>query len=285
MNPVEVISRAEAISFLSKPAPSRVSRRWNGSGFEKGLKRKLPRHNRGPGAAVDYVNYGLRNQNGKLVAVARIGPAPYGNAPAKAAVSKPLARHTAYLMRQCAVGISRDELQAFIRGYLARFRGDMLARNIGRAQEGKSPFDFRYLLSLDDPQERLIESPRWGVLTEAGAATGKVYIRAGALDAGETSGGKRPVRYLAPDGTLRATYQNGKNHAARLARKGLPLIYESRKRRFVWVLAEPGTPEYVAWRKALPVWVKEPVWGQDGLGWIQPRLLWKPRWFRLIPAT
>jgi hypothetical protein len=227
----------------------------------------------------------MRNDKGKLVAVARIGPAPYGNAPVRAAVGADLAPHTAYLMRQCALGISQDELQAFIRGYLARFRADM--GNVAALQclefgEAKLPKvrrkpdrHFRYLLSLDDPRERLIETPRWGVLVEANAATGRVYIQAGALDAGETGGGKRPVRYINPDGALRAAYQNGRNRAADLAREGLPLIYEGRKRRFVWVLAERGTPEYAAWRRALPAWVKEPEWGRDGLGWTQPRLLWQ----------
>jgi len=123
--------------------------------------------------------------------------------------------------------------------------------------------DFRYLLSLDDSRERLIEAPHWGVLSEASAATGKVYLQAGALDAGETTGGKRPVRYIAADAALRAIYQNGRNHAARLSQEGHTLIYEGRKRRFVWVLAERGTLEFAAWRKALPAWVKEPEMGGE----------------------
>lgn len=282
---LEIISRLEAMRFLAKPQPARRPRVWNGSGFTKGCKRRLPRHNRGPGAAGDYINYGVRNDSGKLVAVARIGPAPYGNAPVRAAVGEDLAPHTAYLMRQCAVGISQDELQAFIRGYLARFRTDMLARNAERSRAGKPSYDFRYLLSLDDPRERLIETPRWGVLAEVNAATGRVYLQAGALDAGETGGGKRPVRYITSDGEVRATYRNGRSRAGDLARKGLPLIYEGRKRRFVWVLAARGTPEYAAWRRALPAWVKEPVWGQDGLGWIQPRLLWQLIRFPLASAA
>jgi len=282
---VEIISRPEAMGFLARPQSAQRPRVWNGSGFAKGSKRRLPRHNRGPGAAVDFINYGLRNDRGKLVSVARIGPAPYGNAPVRAAVGVDLAPHTAYLMRQCAVGVSKEELQAFIRGYLARFRADMLSRNADRERAGKRPYDFRYLLGLDDPGERLIETPRWGVLAEAGAATGQVYIQAGAFDAGETGGGKRPVRYIAPDGTVRAAYQNGKNRAADLAREGLPLIYEGRKRRFVWVLAARRSLEYAAWRRALPAWVREPEWGRDGLGWIQPRLLWAYLRIRLASAA
>lgn len=74
---VEIISRAEAIATLSRPA-TRCT--WFG------LKYKAShRVSRGPGAAIDLVNYGLL-VGGKCRAVARLGPTPWGNVPAVAAV-------------------------------------------------------------------------------------------------------------------------------------------------------------------------------------------------------
>jgi hypothetical protein len=66
------------------------------------------------------------------------------------------------------------------------------------------------------------------------------------------------------------------NVAAEKAAEGLPIIREGVKHRFLWVLAPKGTLEYAAWRRALPRWVREPEWGENGLGWTQPRLLIQP---------
>ncbi len=261
MGSAEIISRKDAIAFLDKPQSSvRTLLMWNGENFGKGVKRKLPRHPRGGGPAVDYVNYGMRNANNKLVAVLRIAPTPYGNAPAISAVGSEAAPYTAYLSRLMAVGISTEDLVLFVKSCVNRLHKD-LARN-GR--------DIRYLLSLDDPEGRLIETS-FAILSESQGAAGKTYISAGALNAGQTRKRKQAIRYITPEGDIRSIYQSGKNISA--AAVGLPQITEGIKHRFVWVLADPLTPEYKIWRSALPTHIKTPIWGDDGLGWIQPRLL------------
>ena len=110
-----------------------------------------------------------RNASGKLVAVLRIGCAPHGNAPMIAAVGKDLAQHTAYLMRLAGVGLPADDLVGFVQASTLRFRSDMLVRNPERERKGLPPRDYRYLLSLDDPFARLIESPAWDILAASNA--------------------------------------------------------------------------------------------------------------------
>lgn len=67
---VEIIRRKEAIEILSKPTYRRT---WFGQKF-----RAPSRNHRGPGAAVDLVNYGLVI-NDKCRAVMRIGNAALPN--------------------------------------------------------------------------------------------------------------------------------------------------------------------------------------------------------------
>ncbi len=271
----EIIPRQEAIAFLAHPQPAWLDKIWTGATLGR-LKVKVPRNRRGPGPSADLINYGAY-LNGKvsasstrrLVAVLRVAPCPYGNAPAKAALGADLAPHTAYLSRLGAAGISHTDLVAFLQSALARLRSDLRER-------GK---DYRYLLSLDDPTARLIEMPggfpfdklRAG-LSGGNGVTGKVYVEAGALDAGATRACE-PTRYVDNQGRLRSVYQSGKNVAAKAAADGLRLIREGPKRRFVFILAPAGSVEYATWRQALPVWVREPTWGDNGLGWVQPRLL------------
>lgn len=255
----QIIPRPEAIAFLSKPKSDRIERLWDGVGFSP-AKYKTPRNTRGPGGAVDLLNYGGFSPAGKLVAVLRVGMAPYQNKPAIAAVGKALAPQTAYLMRLAGIGLSHADLVAFVQSAILRLRRDL-------AERGR---DFRYLFSLDDPTERLIEGA--GVLRLSHAVTGQVYLEAGALHAGVTQARRQGGRYV-DGGQIRSTYQNGKNLTAEITAGGQRIIQEGLKHRFVWVLAPKGTLEYAAWRRALPEWVCEPEWGENGLGWIQPRLL------------
>ncbi|HNS37845.1 MAG TPA: hypothetical protein PKM01_08675, partial [Anaerolineaceae bacterium] len=101
----EIIPRQDAMDFLTHLQPKWLDRVWT-DGVLGNMKKRLMRNARGAGAKADLINYGLRNANGKLVAVLRIGCAPYGNAPVIAAVGKDLALHTAYLMRLAGVGLS-----------------------------------------------------------------------------------------------------------------------------------------------------------------------------------
>jgi len=255
-----IIPRQEAIAFLAKPKADWVDRLWDGTGFNP-RKYKTPRNTRGPGGAVDLLNLGGYSPAGKLVCVTRIGMAPYQNKPAIAAVGADLAPYTAYLMRLAGIGLEHGDLVEFLTSTIQRLRSDLVER--GR--------DFRYLLSLDDPTERLIESD--SVLRCSHAVTGQVYIEAGAMHAGMTRSKNQPTRYITDDGQIRSIYQNGVNIAAQVDASGQSVIREGVKHRFVWVLAEQSSLEYAAWRRALPTWVSEPEWGLNGLGWTQPRLL------------
>ena len=259
MTDVQIIPRQEAIDFLAKPKPTWVERLWDRSGFSA-AKIRGARNARGPGSKVDLINYGLRSPSGKLLTVARIALAPYQNRPAEAAVGKDLAGCTVYLMRLGAIGIEHEALVQFVSDVTLRLRTDLATR--GRAA--------RYLLSLDDPTERLIEGR---VLRCSRGVTGKVYVEAGALHAGTTTSRGQATRYVTSDGQVRSIYQNGVNVAAEVQAQGCQIIHEGAKHRFIWVLAPRGSLEYTAWRRALPAWVREPAWGEDGLGWVQPRLL------------
>jgi len=258
----QIISRQDAIAFLAKPKADWIDKLWDGTGFNP-QKYKTPRNTRGPGGAVDLINLGGYSPTGKLVCVARIGMAPYQNKPAIAAVGADLAPYTAYLMRLAGIGLEHADLVEFLTSAIQRLRSDLADR--GR--------DFRYLLSLDDPTERLIEGD--SVLRCSHAVTGKTYIEAGAMHAGVTRSKTQPTRYITGDGQIRSIYQNGVNIAAQVDASGQPVIREGQKHRFVWVLAPKGSPEYAAWRMALPAWIREPQWGKNGLGWTQPRLVVK----------
>lgn len=48
-NMMEIITRTEAMTFLSKNQSYRRGLLWNGSGFTPNIRRNLPRHSRGPG--------------------------------------------------------------------------------------------------------------------------------------------------------------------------------------------------------------------------------------------
>ncbi len=268
---LEIIPRQEAMDFLTHLQPKWLEKVWI-DGVLSNVKKRLMRNARGAGAKADLINYGLRNANDRIIAVMRIGCAPYGNAPVTAAVGRELAPHTAYLMRLAGVGLSADDLVGFVQACMLRFRADMLERN----RKGLPPRDFRYLLSLDDPYARLIESSAWDILTASNAATGRVYLRAGALDAGMTNARRAATHYIDAQGSIHSVYCSGKNLAAEKAAQGLRVIHEGAKHRFLWVLAPKGTLEYAAWRRALPHWVREPEWGENGLGWTQPRLLVQP---------
>ncbi len=259
----QIISRQDAIAFLAKPKADWIDKLWDGTGFNP-RKYKTPRNTRGPGGAVDLINLGGYSPSGKLVAVARVGMAPYQNKPAIAAVGADLAPYTAYLMRLAGIGLEHADLVEFLTSAIQRLRSDLADR--GR--------DFRYLLSLDDPTERLIEGD--SVLRCSHAVTGRVYIAAGAMHAGVTRSKTQPTRYIASNGQIRSIYQNGVNIAAQVGASGQPVIQEGVKHRFVWALAPKGSLEYAVWRCALPAWVKEPEWGRNDLGWIQPRLLLMP---------
>jgi hypothetical protein len=272
MEGFSIIKPQEAIEFLNSVRPGRALT-WNGSEFQQGRKAHVTRHSRGGGSLVEYVSYGLLSPRGKLVAVARITPAPYMNRPAVTAVGDKLACNTVYLSRQCAVGIDGETLVEFIQEYTGRLRQDLLAHNPARQKKGKSDIDARYLLSLDDPYARIIEGAKGGILAQSNAATGKVYVKAGALDAGITKSREQPTRYIGEDGQLHSIYQSGKNLLPELRLKGARLVNEGQKRRFLFILAAPGTLEYAAWRRALPAWVIEPEWGKNDLGVTQPRLL------------
>lgn len=261
---VDIIDRQDAIEFLRKRRMVSRGEIWDGEKWVKSPKRRLPAHPRGPGASVDYINYGIRNSNGKIVAVARIGPAPYGNNPAKAALGEDLAPHAAYLMRQYAIGVTKQELLDFVRGYVDRLNSDMVDRG----------HDIRYLLSLDDPQAKLIE--REGVRRNALAVTGKVYVESGALYGGVTGSAQKATRYITEDGEIRSIYQNGKSVMAQVMDDGLPLIREGRKHRFVWVLNSGNSLVNAAWARSLPASIRPPRWGED-LGWVQPRMLFPLR--------
>lgn len=251
---LEIIPRTEAIDILSKPVPRRT---WFG------LKYQAPhRVSRGPGAAVDFINYGLR-VGGKCRAVARIGPAPWGNRPVIAAVGLDLAPYTAYLMRLWGAGIGSADLVAFLRAVTLSFPRDMRRRDPER--------DFRYLLSLDSMAGWLVEGPRW---LESPPVAGRVYHAAGALYAGISHSRAQPTRYIDPaTGQVKSVYKNGRNLSSELRRQQVRFVKDGVKHRFVFILAEPDSPQYAAYRATLPAWVQEYEWGERSLGWIQPRLL------------
>lgn len=251
---LEIIPRTEAIDILSKPVPRRT---WFGRKYQA-----PHRVSRGPGAAVDFINYGLR-VDGKCRAVARIGPAPWGNRPVIAAVGLDLAPYTAYLMRLWGAGIGNDDLVTFLQNITLSFPRDMRRRNPER--------DFRYLLSLDSMAGWLIEGPRW---LESPPVAGRVYHTAGALYAGVSRSRAQPTRYIDPaTGQVKSVYKNGRNLSSELRRQQVRFVKDGAKHRFVFILAEPDSPQYAAYRAALPAWVQEYEWGERGLGWIQPRLL------------
>ncbi|MBE7556808.1 MAG: hypothetical protein HS126_37675 [Anaerolineales bacterium] len=251
---LEIIPRTEAIDILSKPVPRRT---WFGRKYQA-----PHRVSRGPGAAVDFINYGLR-VNGKCRAVARIGPAPWGNRPVMAAVGPDLAPYTAYLMRLWGAGIGSDDLVAFLRDITLSFPRDMRCRDPER--------DFRYLLSLDSMAGWLIEGPRW---LESPPVAGRIYYTAGALYAGVSRSRAQPTRYIDPaTGQVKSVYKNGRNFSSELRRQQVRFVKDGAKHRFVFILTEPDSPQYAAYRAALPAWVQEYEWGEQGLGWIQPRLL------------
>jgi hypothetical protein len=54
----------------------------------------------------------------------------------------------------------------------------LLLYNNERAKKGKRPPDPRYLLSLDDPADRLIANDILGVLVDRQHASGKIYCDA-----------------------------------------------------------------------------------------------------------
>lgn len=248
----EIISRQAAIDFLNTPRPVWVEVAG------KLTKAKLVR-GRGAGGAVDVINYGLHNARGKLVAVMRVGMPPYGGAPARAAMGRELAARCLYLMRLSAIGISADDLRSFVTSAIQRLPKDTNGR-------------FQYLLSLDSPDDILIDGPQ-GFLSATRAATGQVYQDAGALHAGTTSKRQHATRYISPDGSIKSIYRNGENIAGKVSSQGLRVIQEGIKHRFLWVLA--AGPEYARLRKMLPAWVKDP----KPESWTQPRLLIRPIMF------
>lgn len=168
-------------------------------------------------------------------------------------------------MRLWAAGISSADLAAFIRAFSCRFPADMRRRDPAR--------DFRYLLSLDSLAGWLVEAPR---RFESPPLAGRIYHAAGALYAGASPSPARPTRYVDPaSGQVRSVYQGGRNISAELRRQpGVRFVTDGPKHRFVFILAEPGSPQYAVYRAALPAQVREYDWGEAGLGWIQPRLLW-----------
>lgn len=253
MSKALLITRQEAIAFLATPRPVWVDVAG------RLTKTKLVR-GRGPGGAVDVVNYGLRNARGKLVAVMRVGMPPYGGAPAKAAVGNELATGCLYLMRLSAIGISAEDLREFVASAIRQLPGDT---------QGK----YHYLLSLDNPDDILIDGLS-GFLSHSQAVTGQVYLDTGALYAGSTQARRQATRFVAKDGAIRSVYRNGKNLTAEVQANGERIITEGAKQRFLWVLAPPGSREYARRRAALPAWVTNPVWGEN-VGWKQPRLLSK----------
>lgn len=251
---VEIIPRTEAIAILNKPVPRRT---WFGRS-----KYKAPhRVSRGPGAAVDFINYGLR-VGGKC-------RAPWGNRPVIAAAGPDLASYTAYLMRLWGAGIGSNDLVAFLQAITLCFPRDMRRRDPNR--------DFRYLLSLDSMAGWLsakplkVEAPR---RLESPPVAGRIYHTAGALYAGVSRSQDRPTRYIDPaTGQVKSVYQNGRNISSELRRQQVRFVNDGLKHRFVFVLAEPDSPRYAAYRAALPAWVQAYDWGEQSLGWIQPRLL------------
>lgn len=254
---IEVIPRKEAIEILSKP----VSRRtWFGIKY-----RATSRNSRGPGSAVDIINYGLRVGD-KCRAVMRIGNAPWRNTPVIAAVGSDLAQLCLYVMRTWASGITSDDLVTFLRHISVQFPKDMLARYPQHPP-------YRYLLSLDSMAGWLIEDAQ-GNIFEAPPVAGRIYHQAGALYAGVTKTPAQPTRYLDPERRqLKSVYNAGRNTITELRKQGIEFFDDGPKHRFVFVLAEKGSLEYTTYRAALPPNVREFTWGEGSLGWVQPRLL------------
>lgn len=264
MATVEIIRRSEAKAFLSKPA---IKRTWFGDKFKS-----LHRHSRGPGGAADMINYGLV-ANGKCRAVMRLGSGPWGNAPVIAAVGAEQAKYAAYLMRLYGTGISTADLVNFIQITMRqRFANDMLLRRPDLPR-------FRYAVSLDELSGWLIDNPNGGFF-EGYPAAGRIYHAGGALYGGQTQRRAQPTRYVDSDGRLRSIYNAGHNLSTELKKQPqtVQFVHSGPMHRFVFILAEPGTLEYVAYRAALPGWVREFEYGDHGLGWIQPRLL--TRWLK-----
>jgi hypothetical protein len=168
-------------------------------------------------------------------------------------------------MRLWGAGISSADLVTFIRAFSRRFPADMRRRDPDR--------DFRYLLSLDSLAGWLVEAPS---RFESPPLAGRIYHAAGALYAGASRSPVRPTRYIDPaSGQIRSVYQGGRNISAELLHQpGVRFVSDGPKHRFIFILAEPGSPQYAAYRAALPPWVNEYDWGEAGLGWIQPRLLY-----------
>lgn len=247
---IEQIDRPTGMSFLAKEVRTRDV---------FGVKITTTRHRRGPGAAVDLVNYGLIVA-GKPRAVIRFSPAPFGNAPVIAAIGQPLARHGAYLMRLAGVGISSEDLVTFVRSSLLKFRADQLRKER----------DFRYIVSLEEPKGWLIDGIK---LFEAPAYAGKVYQTAGALSAGRSKTKTQPTRYVDQVGQVHSVYRGGQNmHQAGTLPAGARLVESGSKQRYVFVLAPANSLEYKAWRAVLPAHVVE-LAEDEGLNILQPRLL------------
>ena len=142
--------------------------------------------------------------------------------------------------------------------------------NKGRAGEGKPPYDFRYLLSLDDFSARSVGTTAGNVLSASNAVVGKTYFEAGALYGGVTRGRSGQAKYIDDDGVIRSVYRNGKNRVEELRRQGVQFVAENPKHRFVFVLALQGSETYLSWRSALPPAIKDP---EDVFLYRQPRLL------------
>lgn len=244
------IPRQQAKTFLSKIVSTRTA---------FGVKFKTSRHRRGPGGAADLINYGYGDPPRIVM---RIGPAPFGNRPVLAALGKDLASYGAYVMRLAGAGVTAEEMENFVKACALRFRVDMLSRER----------DFRYLVSLDDPNGWLIEAAS---ILESPAYAGKIYQKAGFLSGGFSKTRRQPTQFVDTDGQLRSIYSNGKNLlTAGLLPAGARLVDSGPKRRFVRVLAEKGSLEYAAWRRVLPAHVVE-LQEDPLLDWVQPRLLIK----------
>lgn len=254
-----IINRQEAKTFLLKPKYRQIL---------GGIKIRTTRHNRGPGGAGDLINYGLVS-HGKILGVMRIGPAPFGNQPVIAAIGRDLAPYASYIMRLNAIGISKDDLEEFVKVCLARFRGDMQTR--GR--------DLRYLVSLDDPKGWLIDGAH---IFESGPCAGHIYQKCGALSAGHSKTRTQPTQWVNGSGELRSIYNQGKNIINDLP-SDARLINAGPKQRFVFVLAPRGSVEYSAWRRALPRHVVELEQDQN-LNWVQPRLLTRKNSWKLTKS-
>jgi hypothetical protein len=193
--------------------------------------------------------------------------APWGNRPAIAAVGVSLANQTAYLSRLWASGISSEDLVTFIQTVNLQFPREMQRRRPDR-------IPYRYVLSLDSMSGWLIDQPKYSIFEESLPVAGRIYYQAGALHAGSTEDRSRPSLYIDPaTKQVRSLYQDGRSMARELNLQEVALIDDGPKHRFVFILAPRGSAEYMSYRKALPSHCREWEWGENSVGWIQPRLL------------